>query len=58
MSGDREREPGLADAARPGQRDEAHVGAEEEIGSGGDLRRSADERSERDGQGGPQIGHA
>ena len=37
VSGDREREPGLADAAWPGQRDEAHVGAEEEVGSGGDL---------------------
>ncbi len=58
MSGDRERKPSLADAAGPGQRDEAHLGAKEEIGSGGNPLRSSDERGERNRQSGPQIGHA
>ena len=48
LSGDREREPGLADAAWPGQRDEAHVGAQQEVSGGGDLRLAANERGKRD----------
>jgi hypothetical protein len=45
--GDAARQAGLADAARPGQRDQADAGAAQEVGDGRDLALPADETRQR-----------